>query len=140
MTLKVKLLHENATLPKRQNKDDAGYDIYSIEDITIPPGEMKLVRTGISFTVPEGTYGQLAPRSGLSTKGVFVNAGVIDRGYTGEVSVCLFNFHPKNTITLESKSRIAQLILKKIDTPEIVSVDSLQTSDRGSGGFGSTGK
>ena len=136
--LLVKKLTNSACLPIRHNEDDAGYDITSIEAISIKPNHKCLVSTGISFTVPKGTYGQIAPRSGLSMKGIFVNAGVIDRGYTGEVKVMLFNMSEK-TIELAEGSRIAQLIIKKIDLPIVVEVETLNDSDRGEGGFGSTG-
>ena len=134
--LLVKKLTNSARLPIRHNEDDAGYDITSIEAISIKPNHKCLVSTGISFTVPKGTYGQIAPRSGLSMKGIFVNAGVIDRGYTGEVKVMLFNMSEK-TIELAEGSRIAQLIIKKIDLPIVVEVETLNDSDRGEGGFGS---
>lgn len=136
--LLVKKLTNTAILPIRQNADDAGYDISSIESVSILPKGKCLVSTGIAFTVPKGTYGQIAPRSGLSMKGIFVNAGVIDRGYTGEVKVMLFNMSDE-TIELPEGSRIAQLIIKKIDLPVVEEVETLEESDRGEGGFGSTG-
>jgi len=136
--LLVKKLTNTAVLPIRQNADDAGYDISSIEPVSIQPNGKCLVSTGIAFTVPKGTYGQIAPRSGLSMKGIFVNAGVIDRGYTGEVKVMLFNMSDE-TIELPEGSRIAQLIVKKIDLPLVEEVETLEESDRGEGGFGSTG-
>jgi dUTP pyrophosphatase len=134
----VKKLCDNATLPNRQHADDAGYDLTCINDVTIEPNGKCIVSTGIALTVPQGTYGQIAPRSGLSTRGIFVNAGVIDRGYTGEVKILLFNFS-EDTICLESGSRVAQLLVKRIDLPSVVEVDDLDESQRGEGGFGSTG-
>ena len=138
MILKVKKIDSNAELPKRQSSDAAGYDISSNEDVIIPAFSYKLVSTGLSFTVPYGTYGQLAPRSGLSCKGITVGAGVIDRDYTGHVKVLLFNTTDKN-YNISNKDRIAQLIIKKISLPDIVEVDVLSESSRGSCGFGSTG-
>jgi dUTP pyrophosphatase len=139
MSLNVKLLSDLATLPERKTCEAAGYDICSIEEVVLKPGSYKLVSTGLSFTVPIGTYGQLAPRSGLACKGIHVGAGVIDRDYTGHVKVLLFNLSDDELI-LKQKERIAQLIIHKIETPNISKVDELVVSDRGDGGFGSTGK
>ena len=136
--LKVKKLCDDAKIPEKQHADDAAFDIYSNEDVTLISGDIKLVSTGISFTVPIGTYGRIAPRSGLSTKGIFINAGVIDRNYTGEVKVILNNFG-KNDVILPKGSRIAQLIIERISNPATLEVDQLDPTDRESGGFGSTG-
>ncbi len=139
MGLYVKKFNSNAILPERKSSGAAGYDISSCIDIVIEPNTWKLVSTGIGFTVPPGTYGQLAPRSGLSCKGVLVGAGVIDRDYTGEVKVLLFNMSDDTPLEVKVGDRIAQLIIKKIETPNVVEVDSLGDTDRGDGGFGSTG-
>lgn len=136
--LKVKKLCDDAKIPEKQHADDAAFDLSSNEDVTIAPGDIKIVGTGIAFTVPVGTYGRIAPRSGLSTKGVFINAGVIDRNYTGEVKVILNNFG-KHDVVLPKGSRIAQLIIEKISHPAIVEVDELDPTNRDSSGFGSTG-
>ncbi len=136
--LKVKKLCDAAQIPEKQHADDAAFDIYSNEDVSLAPGDIKVVSTGIAFTVPVGTYGRIAPRSGLSTKGVFINAGVIDRNYTGEVKVILNNFG-KDVVILPKGCRIAQLIIERISNPAIVEVDELDLTDRESGGFGSTG-
>ena len=138
--LLVKKLDPNAVLPERKSDGAAGYDICCLEKrVILPPNSHKLVSTGLSFTVPEGTYGQLASRSGLSVKGVSVGAGVIDRDYTGEVKVLLFN-HTSEKVYLNEKDRIAQLIIKKIELPVVEEVDSLETTVRGENGFGSTDK
>lgn len=137
--LYIKRLTPDAVVPIKQNVFDAAHDLFSIEDVTIPVNGKALVRTGLSIQVPEGTYGQIAPRSGLSMKGIFVNAGVIDRGYTGEVKVILFNFGDKE-LELPAKSRVAQLIVKYIASPQVVEVDNIEAIDeRSHGGFGSTG-
>ena len=138
MSLLVKRLGQDSQLPVRKSNGAAGYDIYSDEETTIQPSEYKLVSTGIAMTVPPGTYGQLAPRSGLAVKGIHVGAGVIDRDYTGEVKVLLFNLS-KDTITLEKHERVAQIILKKISVPEVEEVYQLGLTSRGDQGFGSTG-
>lgn len=137
--LKVKTLAPDAILPKRQTSGSAGYDICSYVDRTIEPNTSCLVETKLSFTVPEGTYGQLAPRSGMSCKGTHVGAGVIDRDYTGEVKVLLFNLNHDKSITIKKGDRVAQLILSKIECCEVREVAELVVSERGDGGFGSTG-
>ena len=137
--LLVKTLHPDSLIPKRQSSIAAGYDVFSYEDKEIKPGERDLFATGISFTVPEGTYGQLAPRSGLAYKsGLHVGAGVIDRDYTGEVKVLLFNLS-NTAVHIKKHDRIAQLILHKIVTPGVTQVKELLPTQRGEGGFGSTG-
>jgi dUTP pyrophosphatase len=137
--LKVKRLFSDAILPSRQTCESAGYDVCSYCDYTIPPGGKQLIETGIALTVPIGTYGQLAPRSGMSCKGTHVGAGVIDRDYTGHVKVLLFNLNNNAEIQIKKGDRIAQLLLKKIALVEVQEVDDLSQSMRGSGGFGSTG-
>lgn len=137
--LYIKKLDANATLPTRGSSEAAGYDMYSIDSVTIPPFGRTLVSTGIAMTVPMGTYGQLAPRSGLAVKkGIHVGAGVIDRDYTGEVKILLMNLSGE-PVEVEENERIAQLILKKIETPEVMEVEELTDTLRGTGGFGSTG-
>ena len=139
MTLLVKRLNEHATLPARGSPLAAGYDLSSSEDVSIPKGTRGLVGTGIAFTVPHETYGRIAPRSGLVVKkGIQVGAGVIDRDYTGEVKVVLFN-HGDEDFVIKKGDRIAQLIIEKIEMPEVKLVDELLVTERGEGGFGSTG-
>jgi|TARA_B110000259_G_scaffold62425_1_gene73885 dUTP pyrophosphatase len=136
--LQLKLNNDDSMTPIRGSEQSAGYDLYSYEEKNILPGETKLFDTGISFRVPIGTYGRIAPRSGLSKKGLLVNAGVIDRDYTGPVKIMLHNLSNDNYL-VKKNDRIAQLILERIETPEIVVVDSLDDTQRGSDGFGSTG-
>ena len=137
--LYIKKLDASATLPTRGSSEAAGYDMYSMDSVTITPLGRTLVSTGIAMTVPMGTYGQLAPRSGLAVKkGIHVGAGVIDRDYTGEVKILLMNLSSE-PVEVEVNERIAQLILKKIETPEVLEVEELTDTLRGSGGFGSTG-
>jgi len=134
----VKLNYEDAMVPKRGSTEAAGYDLYSYEEHVISPGQTKLFDTGISFTVPHGTYGRIAPRSGLSKWGILVNAGVIDRDYTGPVKVMLHNL-TNAMYTIKKNDRIAQVILEQIKTPEVELVENLGETVRGEGGFGSTG-
>ena len=137
--LQVKKLYADAILPRRQTCDSAGYDISCYDTYVIPPHGKQLIDTGISFTVPKGTYGQLASRSGMSCKGTHVGAGVIDRDYTGHVKVLLFNLNNEEDIVINKGDRVAQLILKNIQTPEVEEVEELSLTSRGSSGFGSTG-
>ena len=98
MVLQVKLLHPDAALPKRGSELAAGYDLCAVESSVIHPGRRGVVSTGIAIRVPPGTYGRIAPRSGLAVKsGIQVGAGVVDMDYTGEIKVVLFNH---DTITL----------------------------------------
>ena len=137
--LSFKKLDPRATLPSRGSSQAAGLDIYSIEDVAIEPKGRALVRTGLAVAIPEGYYGRVAPRSGLATKqGLHVLAGVIDCDYRGEVRCLLYNTGDE-TIHLPASSKICQLIIEKIITPTAVWADEISDTDRGSGGFGSTG-
>ena len=137
--LNFKKLDPRAVLPKRGSSMSAGLDIYSIEDLTIQPRERNLARTGLAVAIPEGYYGRIAPRSGLAAKnGLDVLAGVIDADYRGEIGCLLYNTSDE-TIHLPAQSKICQLILEKIITPAAVWEDDISTTQRGSGGFGSTG-
>jgi dUTP diphosphatase len=137
--LRFKRLDSRATLPSRGSASAAGLDIHAIEDLTIQPGERALARTGLAVAIPEGYYGRLAPRSGLATKnGLDVLAGVIDADYRGEIRCLLYNTGDE-AIHLPAQSKVCQLIIEKIITPTAVWADEISETDRGSGGFGSTG-
>ncbi|PWN18654.1 dUTP diphosphatase [Microstroma glucosiphilum] len=132
--------HPGACLPTRGSALAAGYDLYSSETLTLPArGGRKVVQTGIRIKVPQGTYGRVAPRSGLAVKhGIDVGAGVVDEDYRGLLGVLLFNFGEED-FTINQGDRIAQLVLEKIATPAVVQVESLEATERGEGGFGHTG-
>jgi len=138
--MKLKLLYSDSIIPTRGSSGAVGYDLYNHEPTTrLLPGERKVFKTGVSVALPPGTYGRVAPRSGMTVKyGVHVGAGVIDPDYTGEVGVVLFNLSDEQ-ITIEKDMKIAQLILELCITPEIDVVDDLDETTRGSGGWGSTG-
>ena len=137
--LNFKRLDQRAVLPSRGSSLSAGLDIYAIEDLTIRPGERALAQTGLAVAIPKGFYGRLAPRSGLATqKGLDTLAGVIDADYRGEIRCLLYNAGDE-TINLPAQSKICQLIIEKIITPAAVWVDEISDTDRGHGGFGSTG-
>ncbi|GJJ75962.1 dUTP pyrophosphatase [Entomortierella parvispora] len=137
--LLVKKLSDKARLPTRGSKHAAGFDLYSAKAMTIPAQSQGIVPTDISIAVPEGTYGRVAPRSGLAVKHfVDTGAGVVDFDYRGPVGVVLFNFGKKDFV-IEEGDRVAQLVLEKIHMCDAVEVEDLDDTERGSGGFGSTG-
>ena len=133
------MLSPGAIAPTRGSAGAAGYDLYANEDVVITDSEFTPVSTGVTVAIPPGYYGRIAPRSGLAAKyGVFIGGGVIDEDYRGELKVlmsCLFGMYD-----VSRGERIAQLILEKITTPELEIVTSLDDTERGSDGFGSTGK
>ncbi|KAF9008776.1 dUTPase-like protein [Cyathus striatus] len=137
--LLIKRLSDRAKLPTRGSPLAAGYDLYSAESKVIPAHGKALVDTQISIAVPAGTYGRVAPRSGLASKFMIdTGAGVIDADYRGVVFVLLFNLSDKD-FQVNEGDRIAQLIIERIYTPEILEVQDLDETLRGAGGFGSTG-
>ncbi|USK68412.1 dUTP diphosphatase [Peribacillus asahii] len=140
--LKVKKLYSDAKLPFYAHQGDAGMDIYSREETTIAPGETKLVKTGISIELPQLTEAQIRPRSGLALKHsitVLNTPGTIDEGYRGEIGVILIN-HGNKDFQVEKDMRIAQMVIKPVIQVELQEVtDSLSNTERGQGGFGSSG-
>jgi dUTP pyrophosphatase len=138
-TLEFKRLHQDAILPTRGSAAAAGLDLHSIHDITIPPRQRFLARTGLAVAIPEGFYGRVAPRSGLALRsGLDVLSGVIDADYRGEIGCLLYNTGDE-PIELPKHSKICQLIIEQIVTPDAVWADDLTLTARGAGGFGSTG-
>ena len=141
MKLKVFLHSELAKLPKRADEGAAGYDLTSIENISIPPKSRSLISTGLSIQLPMYSYGRIAPRSGLSVKGLDVGAGVIDESFRGIIKVLLINNNDKDFV-VNVGDRIAQLLVEPIYYPDVETVSSLEdlsSTTRGDGGFGSTG-
>jgi dUTP pyrophosphatase len=138
-SLSFKKLDPDAVLPTRGSPAAAGLDLYSIEAVSLNRGERRLIRTGLAVAIPEGFYGRVAPRSGLAVqKGIDVLAGVIDADYRGEIRCLLIN-SGEETVHLPAQTKICQLIIEKIITPDAVWVESLSDTSRGGGGFGSTG-
>lgn len=141
--MNVKKLSEKATIPSKGSTLAAGYDLYAIESHTLQPGERKIFKTGIALAIPEGTYGRVAPRSGLAVKhGIDVLAGVIDADYRGEIMVALIN-HGNEPITLPlvkdgKETAVAQIIFEKYTSFNLTETSDLDETDRGAGGFGST--
>lgn len=138
-TLRFKQLDPRAILPKRGSALAAGLDVCSIEEIKLQPKQRVMARTGLAVAIPQGFYGRVAPRSGLAAKnGLDVLAGVIDSDYRGEVCCLLYNTGDE-TINLPAGSKICQLIVEQIITPEAEWAMDLDETARGAGGFGSTG-
>ena len=140
-SLKVKRLSSSATLPRRAHTGDAGVDLYADEDITIAPGAWARIQTGIAIELPNGTEGQIRPRSGIAAHhGVTVlNApGTIDASYRGPVDVILINLSSM-PFHVEAGSAIAQLVIAPVVTVDICEVARLEDTERGTKGFGSTG-
>lgn len=139
-TIRVVLNNENASMPTQANSSDAGWDLYASEDRCIAPLHRGLIKTGVSLEIPNGYAGLIWPRSGLSVKhGVDVLAGVVDAGYRGEVGVCLFN-SSEIKLEISKGDRIAQILFQNVPQFQLVEFDQLSSSERGSGGFGSSGK
>ena len=141
MTLQFKRIHPDAVLPAYAHPSDAGMDLRSVEDLTLAPGERALVHTGLVMLLPPGYEAQVRPRSGLALKnGVTVlNApGTIDSGYRGEVGVILVNLGG-SVFQVKKGDKVAQLVIATVTQPGIVETDVVDTTDRGAGGFGSTG-
>ena len=138
-TLQVKRLSDEAQLPTKGSALATRYDLYSAEAGVIPAQGTALLDTKLAIALPEGTYGCIAPRSGLASKFMInVGAGVIDADYRGSIKVLLFN-HSGNTFMVQKGDHIAQLIIKKIASIPITKMDSLDSTIRGDADFGSTG-
>ncbi len=142
MRISIKRLDPGLPMPRYARASDAGLDLHAAERVVIAPGARALVATGLAIALPAGFAGFVLPRSGLAlTHGVTVlNApGLIDAGYRGELKVVLINHDRDVAVTLERGERIAQLVVQAVATVELVEVDELSATDRGTGGFGSTG-
>lgn len=141
MDIQIKKLHPDAVLPRYGSADAAGADLCSVAEVTIAPGETKLVPTGLSMAIPQGFGGFIFARSGLATKRGLAPAnkvGVIDADYRGEILVALYN-QGQETQTLEKGERIAQMVFLPCPQGIFQEVDTLNETARGEGGFGSTG-
>ncbi len=141
MRLNVKKLCAQAIVPAYAHLGDAGLDLFAAESCEVPPGEWRKVRTGIAIELPPGTEGQVRPRSGLALRhGVTLlnSPGTIDEGYRGEIGVILINHGPA-PFKVTSGMRVAQLVIQPVIRAEVREVESLGETQRGEGGFGSTG-
>lgn len=154
--VKIKRLKENAVIPKYAHDYDAGFDLVATEDVIIDPGETKLIPTGLAFELPPGYELQVRPRSGITLKTKLrVQFGTVDSAYRGEVGVIVDNIAPNGldidyysiygcgfewgAYLIRKGDRIAQAVIKPVEQAEFFEVDSLSDTDRGEGGFGSSG-
>ena len=169
MVIPVKKLTCTAIVPTKSRKSDAGYDLYADENFTLRPEETRLISTGIALAIPDGYAGLIWDRSGLGSKGIHRHAGVVDSSYRGEVKVALSNSHSggvsdycaacgsalcqrfsdfvstpsptlDNTYFITKGDRIAQILFQKVPHFELVETEELDDTDRGSSGFGSSGR
>jgi dUTP pyrophosphatase len=168
ITVKIKKLHPDAVIPQYAHKGDAGFDLVAVEDVIIEPGETKGIPLGLAFEIPEGYEMQIRPRSGLSLKTKLRQSnciGTIDAGYRGEVKAMfdnIRNHHTNNLVTkyvegidentfevnhlvkrnsyiIRKGDRIAQGVIQRLPAVDLIEVDELSDSERGAGGFGSSG-
>ena len=129
-------------LPTYARPGDAGADLRSVRDLVLEPGERTLVGTGVAIALPPGYAGFVHPRSGLAARAglTIVNApGTVDAGYRGEIVVCLVNLDPRTPVRISRGDRIAQLVVQRVERARFVEIEALPASERGAGGYGSTG-
>ena len=142
ISLPIKRLDPDVELPSYAYDGDAGLDLRSNEDVVLAPFERRLVSTGLAIAIPDGYAGFVQPRSGLALrKGLSManTPGLIDAHYRGELKVCAVNLDAENPIEIKKGERIAQLVIQKVPVVSLVEVDELGETDRGAGGFGSSG-
>jgi len=128
----------DAKLPKRSHHDDAGMDLFSVDEIILKPGEYHVIKTGIALEIPYSFVGLIWEKSGMANKGIKTVGGVIDSGYRGEIMIQLRNFSDSD-YQISKGDKVAQLIISKIELPTMIEVDKLSESERGDSRFGSTG-
>jgi dUTP pyrophosphatase len=155
MKIKIKKLCSDAIVPTRAHSTDAGLDLYALQDVFIPIGNTARIKTGISISIPKGHVGKIEDRSSMASKGIRTGAGVVDFGYTGDLTVVLHNlnnsmnleeypsiFDEKNTLNgykIKAGDKIAQLLIYRVNLGEIEIVENLEDSERSDKGFGSSG-
>ena len=139
ITVRIKKLHPDAKVPKIGSEHAAGFDLYSVEDVILYPGETRAVETGIAMEIPEGKACFFWDRSGMGFKGIHRFAGLIDSDYRGEFKVILCN-HTLKPFEIKKGDRIVQGVIQDYYQPEFEEVDELEESVRGEGRFSSTGR
>lgn len=140
MILKIKKLHQDAIVPKYAHFDDAGFDLFAIEDTLVKVGERKVIKTGLAMAIPTGFVGLVWDKSGISVKeGIKTLAGVVDSTYRGEALIAVVNLSDKD-YEFKKGHKVAQMIIQKKETVDFVEVSELDETLRGESGFGSTGK
>ncbi len=141
LNIRVLKLKEDAILPEKAHEDDAGYDLFAREAVVIPASESRLVPTGIALGLPPLTEAQIRPRSGLALKNQITllnTPGTIDAGYRGEIGVIMIN-HGKQAFEVTKGMKIAQMVIGRVWPAQLTLVEGLEDTERGGGGFGSTG-
>lgn len=142
ISVPIKRLDKTMTLPTYAYTGDAGLDLMASEDVTLEPFARTLIPTGLAIAIPEGYAGFVLPRSGLALRSGLSLAntpGLIDAHYRGELKVVALNLDPQTPIHITRGERIAQLVIQQVPVVDLVEVDELDTTDRGAGGFGSSG-
>ncbi len=140
MEIKIKRLEETAKLPAYASEGDAGMDLFALEPVAVGVGERVQIRTGVAMEIPLGYVGLIWDKSGLSHRhGLKTLGGVVDAGYRGEIMVGVINLG-KEPIEFDAGHKVAQMLIQKVELTKIVETDTLTDTERGEGGFGSTGK
>ena len=139
MKLKIKKLHIDAKVPSFAHGYDAGMDMFAIEDILVKNGESAKIKTGLALEIPDGYVGLFWDKSSVGSKNLKTFGGVIDAGYRGEIMILIKNLSNED-YTFHKGDKVAQLLIQKVEHPEIEIVEELSDTTRGEGGFGSTGK
>ena len=139
MHLKIKKILDDAKIPTRAHHDDAGIDLYACGEHVVAPGVTTMIPIGVAFEIEEGYVGLIWDKSSIGSKGLKTLGGVIDAGYRGEISIMVHNLSSV-PYTFEHGHKVAQLLIQKVEFPDLIEVDELSSSLRGEGGFGSTGK
>ncbi|MDQ3952659.1 MAG: dUTP diphosphatase [Actinomycetota bacterium] len=143
MRLRVRRLDRDLPLPSQARPGDAGLDLFSAEDVSLKPGERAAIATGLAVEIPAGYAGFVHARSGRALREglALVNApGLIDSGYRGEIKVIVVNLDPADAVHVQRGDKIAQLVIQPVVSADLVEAADLEASERGAGGFGSTGR
>lgn len=139
MKLKIKKIHGDAKVPTRAHEDDAGIDMYACGEHVVAPHATVMIPVGIALEIEEGYVGLIWDKSSIGSKGIKTLGGVIDAGYRGEISIMVHNLG-NEAYTFSHGHKVAQILIQKIEFPDIEEVEELSDSKRGTGAFGSTGK
>ncbi len=142
ISLPIKRLDDSVELPSYAYEGDAGLDLRASESVVLRPFERRLIGTGLAVAIPDGYAGFVQPRSGLALKlglSMANTPGLVDAHYRGELKVCAINLDPNNDIHISRGDRIAQLVIQRVPVVDLVEVKELDVTDRGIGGFGSSG-
>lgn len=139
LQVKVKRVNPNAKMPTKAYKDDAGWDIYALQRVYIEPYQVVVVNTGLAFEIPPGWHIQVHTRSSAGKRGIKCHLGIVDSGYRNELSIVIQNNSLEHYI-VEGGDKFAQLLFLPVPDVELIETDTLNDSDRGLGGFGSSGR